>query len=51
MNYPGSGLHKLNPKTTDKAKQLWAVTVTGNWHIQFLFYDGNAHILDYKDYH
>lgn len=42
MNYPGSGLHKLNPKTTDDAKQLWAVTVTGNWRIQFLFYDGNA---------
>jgi toxin HigB-1 len=51
MNYPGSKLHKLNPKTTDATRQLWAVSVSGNWRIQFKFYDGNAYVVDYKDYH
>ena len=51
MKYPGSDLHKLNPKTTNSTKQLWALTVSGNWRIQFIFYDGNAYDVDYLDYH
>lgn len=51
MNYPGSDLHKLNPKTTDDRKQQWAVSVSGNWRVQFVFYDGNAYVIDYRDYH
>ncbi|MBI5895154.1 MAG: type II toxin-antitoxin system RelE/ParE family toxin [Desulfobacterales bacterium] len=51
MRYPGSNLHKLNPKVADEAKRKWAVSVSGNWRIQFLFYNGNAHIVDYLDYH
>jgi toxin HigB-1 len=51
MNYPGSGLHKLEPKSTDMEKQVWAVTVSGNWRVTFKFFDGDAYIVDYKDYH
>jgi proteic killer suppression protein len=25
--------------------------VNGNWRLTFEFEDGNAHILDYEDYH
>jgi proteic killer suppression protein len=51
MNYPGSGLHKLEPRSTDMEKQLWAVTVSGNWRVTFKFYDGDAYVVGYKDYH
>lgn len=32
-------------------KDLWAIDVTGNWRIVFEFKDGDAYIVDYKDYH
>lgn len=51
MNYPGAGLHKLEPRSTDMEKQRWAVTVSGNWRVAFKFYGGDAYIVDYKDYH
>jgi toxin HigB-1 len=51
MNYPGSGLHKLEPRSTDMQKQVWAVTVSGNWRVTFKFHGGDAHIVDYRDYH
>jgi proteic killer suppression protein len=38
MNYPGSGLHLLLPKT----KGLWAVKVSTNWRLTFEFQDGDA---------
>jgi proteic killer suppression protein len=38
MNYPGSGLHQLEPRTTDMEKQAWAVTVSGNWRVTFKYY-------------
>ena len=51
MSYPGSGLHKLEPRSADEEKQVWAVTVSGNWRVTFKFYGGDAYIVDYKDYH
>jgi len=47
MNFPGSNLHKLQPKK----ENLWAVSVSGNWRIVFRFENGDAYIVDYKDYH
>lgn len=47
MNFPGSRLHRLQPKQN----QIWAVAVSGNWRVIFKFQDGDAHEVDYVDYH
>ena len=47
MNLPG---FKLHPLKGDK-KDLWSVTVNGNWRLTFKFEKGDAYILDYQDYH
>ena len=47
LAYTGFRLHKLKG---DK-KDLWSVTVNGNYRITFEFYNKNAYILDYLDYH
>lgn len=47
MNYPNSGLHKLEPKKAER----WAVKVSGNWRIVFVFINGEAYEIDYVDYH
>jgi proteic killer suppression protein len=47
INFPGSYLHLLQPKK-DK---IWAVTVSGGWRITFKFDNGDAYIIDYKNYH
>ena len=47
MNYAGSGLHSLK----GDLKGYWSVTVTGNYRIIFRFENGNAHLVDYLDYH
>ena len=47
MDYPGANLHKLNPKFKDTKKQIWAVSVSGNWRLTFKFYDGDAYIVNY----
>ena len=47
MNFPGSSLHKLNPKKDN----IWAVSVSGNWRIVFKYENGDAHIVNYTDYH
>ena len=47
MEYPGSGLHKLK----GELKHLWAVKVSGNWRVTFRFEDGDAHVVNYQDYH
>ncbi|MBB3332311.1 proteic killer suppression protein [Halomonas campaniensis] len=47
MDIPGFRLHRL--KGRDKAR--WSIWVSGNWRLTFEFRDGNAHILDYEDYH
>jgi len=47
MDVPGFKLHRL--KGPDRGR--WSVWVNGNWRITFEFRDGQAHLLDYKDYH
>jgi toxin HigB-1 len=47
MNIPGFRLHAL--KGAEKGR--WSIWVNGNWRITFEFENGNAHILDYEDYH
>lgn len=47
INEPNLRLHKLK----GDMKNLWAIDVTGNWRIVFEFKDGDAYIVDYKDYH
>ena len=47
MNFPGSGLHKLEPRNAGR----WAARVSGNWRITFRFEDNDAFDVDYEDYH
>jgi proteic killer suppression protein len=47
LNFPGSGLHFLK----GNLKEFWSMTVTGNYRIIFQFENGNAHLVDYLDYH
>ncbi|MCS2611169.1 type II toxin-antitoxin system RelE/ParE family toxin [Halomonas dongshanensis] len=47
MDIPGFRLHPLK----GKEKGRWSIRVNGNWRMTFEFKDGNAHILDYEDYH
>ncbi len=47
MDLPGFRLHPLKG---DK-QGLWAIKVSKDWRITFKFVDGNAHIVNYEDYH
>jgi len=47
MNLPGFRLHKLS----GKEKNNWSVYVSGNWRVTFYFKQGDAYIVDYRDYH
>jgi len=47
MDIPGFRLHPLKGKQAGR----WSICVNGNWRITFEFNHGNAHILDYEDYH
>lgn len=47
MNFPGADMHLLK----GNLKGHWAVRVSGNWRIIFMFYEGNAYVVDYVDYH
>ncbi len=47
MGIPGFRLHVL--KGAERGR--WSVWVNGNWRLTFEFRDGNAHVLDYEDYH
>lgn len=47
MDIPGFRLHPLKGQMRGR----WSVTVNGNWRMTFEFRDGNAYVLDYKDYH
>ncbi len=47
MRYPGSSLHKLEPKDAE----IYSVKVSKNWRVVFRFTGGNAYDVDYKDYH
>ena len=47
MAFPGSFLHQLK----GKLKGHWAVRVSGNWRVTFKFEGGDAHEVNYLDYH
>lgn len=47
MDIPGYRLHPLK----GKLKDLWSVTVNGNWRVTFKFENGNIYIVNYEDYH
>lgn len=47
MDIPGYRLHPLR----GSRKGVWSIMVNGNWRITFEFTDGNAHIVNYEDYH
>lgn len=47
MDISGFRLHPL--KGTGRGR--WSVWVNGNWRLTFEFRNGNAHVLDYEDYH
>jgi len=47
MNLPGWRLHRL----TGPLLGHWAVTVSGNWRLTFVFEGQNAVLVDYQDYH
>jgi proteic killer suppression protein len=47
MNLPGLRLHEL----TGNKKGTWAVSVSGNWRITFVFQGTDALDVNYEDYH
>lgn len=47
MDLPGYKLHSLK----GSKKNIWSITVNGNWRITFEFENGNAYIVNYEDYH
>ena len=47
MGLPGLGLHPLK----GDRKGVWAVKVSGNWRVTFLFVEKDADDVDYEDYH
>jgi proteic killer suppression protein len=34
-----------------KLKGRWSIWVNGNWRLTFAFEEGDAHLIDYEDYH
>lgn len=47
MNAPGYDLHPLKGNLAGH----WSVKVSGNWRVTFRMDNGNAHIVNYQDYH
>jgi len=47
MNIPGYKLHPLK----GKRKDIWSITVNGNWRLTFEFNNGDVFVLNYEDYH
>lgn len=47
MNIPGWRLHPLKGWQSGH----WSVTVRGNWRMTFAFEEGDAILVDYRDYH
>lgn len=47
MNLPGWKFHALG----QSLKGHYAVTVNKNWRLTFSFEDGDAILVDYRDYH
>jgi proteic killer suppression protein len=47
MNLPGLAPHQLK----GNRKGTWAVKVSGNWRVTFVFVGKDADVVDYEDYH
>lgn len=47
MDLPGFRLHEL----AGGERGTWSVKVNGNWRVTFKFEDGDAVVVDYRDYH
>lgn len=47
MRLPGYALHELK----GSMKNVWAVTVNGNWRVAWKFREADVEIVDYLDYH
>lgn len=47
VNAPDFKLHELKGKD----KGVWSVWVNKNWRVIFTFENGDAEIVDYRDYH
>ena len=47
IDLPGFGLHSLSGRREGQ----WSMSISGNWRITFEFFEGNAYILNYEDYH
>ena len=47
MDLPGFSLHPLK----GERKEIWSISVSGNWRVTFMFNEGNAQIINYEDYH
>lgn len=47
MDLPGLELHELH----GRRKGTWAVKVSGNWRVTFVFEGTDADGVDYEDYH
>ncbi len=47
LRIPSLRLHELK----GDRKGIWAVTVQANWRITFQYSAGDAHIVNYEDYH
>ena len=47
MNLPGLQLHELK----GRRRGTWAVKVSGNWRLTFIFRGQDVEFVDYEDYH
>ena len=47
MDMPGLRLHELK----DSRKNIWSVSVGGNWRVTFRFTGRDAEIVNYEGYH
>jgi len=47
MDLPGLRLHELK----GNRKNIWSVSVSGNWRVTFRFVGRDVEIVNYEDYH
>ena len=47
MDLPGLRLHELK----GSHRNIWSVSVSGNWRVTFRFTGRDAEIVNYEDYH
>ena len=47
VDLPGYKLHQLK----GNRKEIWSISVSGNWRVTFEFENGHAYIVNYEDYH